>query len=223
MDPSTEFQNAREATAYSNPLQRVGGAIETVGEMAIPVGRAADALPSAVRAGKNFDTVLAAAKNVPIDTAEVGDVALKIANAAQHGGGTNWGPGPVRQLIQYLTDPKKPAMTYDVSKEFASNISRLSAEENMRIPPAMMSKIGDLRVALNAANAKAAGAAGVGEEYAAAMAEYAKAMKWKDAVDTAWTATKSAFPYIAKGAALTAGAATAADLFFHNQLKGLLP
>ncbi len=121
------------------------------------------------------------------------------------------------------TDPKKPEMTYEVARDFASNIGRLSVKDTQSIPPAMMSKIGDLRVALNAANAKAAGAAGVGEEYAAAMAEYAKAMKWKDAVDTAWTATKSAFPYIAKGAAMTAGAATAADLFFHDKLKRLIP
>ncbi len=197
----TAFQQARQT--YANTPQKVGAVAETIGELAIPVteGTAAvkEALPSAERAGQVFQAVKAAAGSVPIDTSGPGNVALRIAEMAQHGGGTNWGPAPVRQFIQYVTDPKKPAMTYDVARDFASNISRLSSKDLASIPPSMQREIANLRVTLNQAVGEAAGRAGKGEEYASAMQEYARAMRLREALDDAIAGAKRYAPYLAAG------------------------
>lgn len=153
------------------------GVISGVGQGAF------DTLPSTARAGQNFQAVMGAAKDVPVNTQEMGNVALRIADLAQHGGGTNWGPAPVRQLTQYLTDPKKPALTYEVARDFASNISRLSANEMSKLPPNMLREVINLRVALNEANAQAANVAGKGAEYASAMNEYARAKNMRETID----------------------------------------
>lgn len=208
------FPAAQEATAYANTPQRVGGALETLGEMAVPVRGVATALPSAAHAGATFQGVMGAAKDVPLDVSKVGDVALDIAKKAQEGGGTQWGPPPVRQLIQYLTDPKKPDMTYEVGRNFASNISRLSAKDWASIPPAMNRDIQELRMALNAANGRAAAVAGKGAEYLEAMNEYAKAMKLRDVFSTAGSAAMKALPYATVGGLVTGG-----SYWLLNQIK----
>lgn len=213
---------AREDTAYGNTAERVGGALETAAEMAIPVGEGAAAVkaavPSAARAGKLFEGVKAAAKAVPIDVSAPGDVALRIADLAQRGGGTNFGPAPVRQFIQWVTDPNKGPMTYDVAKDFASNISRLSAKDTMSIPPAMQREIHQLRVVLNKAVGDAAAKVGKGEDYARAMNEYAKAMRLRDAVDAA---KEGAAKYLPKAAgALGLGAAGAIGYKAYKALGG---
>ncbi len=202
---------AREATAYK-PLgtegaipERIGAGLETAAEMAVPVGEAAAAIPSTARAGRAFQDVMGAAKSIPINTSGPGDVALRIAEMAQRGGGTQWGPAPVRQFIQYVTDPKKPEMTYEVARDFASNISRLSANEMMKLPPAMQREVAGLRVALNKSVAEAAGQAGKGIEYAKAMNEYARAKQLEGVLADFGTGVKKAVPYVGIGTAIGAG------------------
>jgi hypothetical protein len=201
------FPAASEDTAYSNDVQRLGGAVEAAGEMAIPVGKGITAIPSKARSGQVFQDVLKVAKDIPVDTSAPGNVALKIADLAQQGGGTNWGPAPVRQFIQWATDPKKQPMTYEVAKRFASNISALSVKELTSVPPTIMREIGELRVVLNKAVADAAGKAGMGEEYAKAMTEYGRAKQLLGMIDAFVEGSKRAIPHLAYGGA--AGAAGA--------------
>jgi hypothetical protein len=101
----------------------------------------------------------------------------------------------VRQFIQYVTDPKKPPMTYEVARDFASNISKLSVKETTSLPPAMKREIAELRVVLNKAVADTAGKAGMGREYASAMTEYAKAMRVRKTLEDAVKGIKQAAPY----------------------------
>lgn len=171
-------------------------------------------IPSAARAGRNFQSVMSVAKDVPINMRKPGDVALRIANLSSHGGGTNYGPSAVRQFINYATDPHKPAMTYEVARDFASNISRLSANEYARMSPTVAREVASLRVALNEAVADAAQQAGKLPEYKAAMREYAQAMRLKNAIDTA---VKQA-----KRVALPAGAAGAGAYWLSREVKSLL-
>lgn len=194
---------ARDETAYrpDNIPERIGGGLETLAEMAIPITEGVSALPSEARAIANFKSAMSAAKAVPIDLSAPGDVALRIADLAQRGGGTNWGPPPVRQFIQWATDPKKPAMTYEVARDFASNISRLSAKDLASIPPTMMREIGNLRVTLNKSVADAAGVAGKGIEHAQAMTEYAKAKRIQGVLEDIAAGAQRAVPYIGAGAA----------------------
>lgn len=218
--PVVKFDQAKRdalTTAPDTFTGKLGKGVEMVSELAVPVGRVADALPSTTRAAGNFEKVMGAARNVPVDVSKPGDVALRVAELAQRGGGTNWGPGPVRQLIQYLTDPKKPQMTYEVGRDFASNISRLSAKDVASIPPAMMREIGNLRVALNQSLLDAAATVGKGPEYVAAMKEFAQAKRFQSAVESAVNAAKGRLGY-----AGAAGAGAAAGTWLSGHLKSLL-
>jgi hypothetical protein len=200
------FPAAREDMAYTNPTQQIGGALETGAEMLVPVGEAASAIPNAARAGRAFNDVAKVANKLPVDTSAIGNVALRIADFAQHGGGTQWGPAPVRQFIQYMADPKKAPLTYEVAREFASNISKLSVNEAMKMSPVIAKEVAELRVVTNRAIADVASKAGKGAEYAKAMNEYAKAKKLSGLIDTAIDSAQKGVPYgIVGGSAAAVG------------------
>lgn len=213
------LDRAREDTAYreGDTAERIGAGTETAMELLAPgikgTSAAIESIPSAGRAKQLFQGVKAAAKDIPVDMSAPGDVALRIADLAQRGGGTNFGPAPVRQFIQWATDPKRPPMTYEVARDFASNISRLSAKESMSIPPAMQREIHELRVVLNKAIGDAASKAGKGEDYARAMTEYAKAMKLRDAIDAAKEGAVKYLPKAAGAAGLGVAGAGGYELY----------
>lgn len=175
---------------------KVGGVIPHVAEAAIPVGGAAKAaitaIPRTARAGEKFQEVMAAAKDVPIDEKEVGDVALRIYQLSERGGTM---PKAVRDILKRMTDPQKTPLAYGEARDFASNISRLSANEFGRLNPTVAREVANLRVALNQANANAAKQAGKLDEYKSAMREYAQAMRLREAVDKAVKVVKKAAPW----------------------------
>lgn len=182
----------------------IGGLLPTAAQMAIPTGTGAkvvhEAIPNVERAGRKFQDVMSAAKDVPVDLSEAGNVALRITQLAEHGGSM---PMAVRKFLAYATDPSKPAMTYEVARDFASNISRLSADEMGRLTPVVAREVANLRVTLNKANALAAKAAGKLPEYEAAMREYANAMRVRNVINSAIEGAKKTAPYAtAAGAGL---------------------
>lgn len=188
----TAFPEARTSTAYSNPTQMAGGAIESLAEMAVPVTKAAGAVPTIAKAGQKFESVMGAARNVAVNTEAPGQVALRINQLAERGGSM---PMAVRKFLGRITDPNKAQMTYEEARDFASNISRLSANEFQRLTPAVAREVATLRVSLNQVIADAAQQAGKLPEYRAAMREYAQAKKIKSAVDAAISGAKKGVPY----------------------------
>lgn len=204
------MEQARTETAYTNLPQMVGGGLETAAELALPALKAAKAVPTTAKAGAKFQGVMSAAKNVPIDTNAPGQVALRIQELAERGGSM---PMAVRKFLGRITDPNKAPMAYEEARDFASNISRLSANEYSRLPPAMAREVANLRVVLNQANAQAAKMAGKGAEYAQAMQEYRRAMQIRDAIEGAIEGAKRGLPY--------AGAA-GAGYWLTSKLKGML-
>lgn len=183
----------------------IGGVLPVLGEMALPGGApkaikvASDAIPRTARAGEKFQSVMAAARDIPIETKAVGDVALRIQELAERGGSM---PMSVRKLLNRMTDPNKAALTYEESRDFASNISRLSADDYKRLTPVVRREVAALSAELNLANARAAQKAGKGAEYKSAMREYAQAMKLKEMAQNAMKAGKKIAPW-----ATAAGAA----------------
>lgn len=168
------FQQARDKTANKNSAQTVGGVVEGLAELAVPVTKAVEALPSTVRAGQKFQNVMSAARTVPVNVNGPGAVALRIQQLAERGGSM---PMAVRKFLGRITDPKLGEMTYEEARDFASNISRLSAAEFGRLTPAVGREVATLRVTLNKAVGEAAARAGKLHEYQAAMKEYARASK----------------------------------------------
>lgn len=209
------FNAADEMTTATNTPQMVGKGLETVAELALPVGMGGkavmEAIPTTAKAGAKFQSVMGAARNIPVVTDAPGEVGLRIMQLAERGGGSL--PRPVSQFLQRITHPDKAPMAYEEARDFASGISRLSANEFQRMGPAVAREVAGLRVTLNKAVADAAGKAGKGAEYAQAMNEYAKAMRLKHAVNEAWTSAKRVAPY-----ATAAGAGT----WLTTKLLGLL-
>lgn len=169
-----------------------------------------NAIPRVARAGAKFEQVMAAAKDIPIDTKEVGDAALRVFELSNSGGTL---PKAVNDLLKRLTAPlskkaaalggEKPPLTYREARDFATNISRLSVDEMNKLTPVMKRQVAELAAQLNKANAEAAKAVGKGAEYKSAMREYANAMRMRDMIDTAIKHSKKA----ALGAAGLGGAA----------------
>jgi hypothetical protein len=186
---------------------KVGSLAPVAAEMALPGpgvvrgGKAvAGAIPSAARAGDKFQDVMGAARNVTVDVQEVGDVALRINQLAERGGSM---PMAVRKILNRMTDPNKADMVYEESRDFASNIGRLSRSDYQRMSPTVAREVAKLSAALNQANAKAAQAAGKGAEYKAAMREYARAMRIQEAISATLSGAKKAVPWMGAAGAAT--------------------
>jgi hypothetical protein len=136
-----------------------------------------NALPSKTRAGANFQTVMSAAKDVPVDTTAPGNTALQIKDFAGRGGRQ---PKVVTDFIRRATDPTKGPITYEEARDFASNASQLSAEEKNALKPNVRRMVGKFARDMNESNAAAAAQAGVGPQYQSAMKEYSRAMTMQD-------------------------------------------
>lgn len=134
-------------------------------------------LPSYERASQNFNAVQQAAGDMPVDVSEAGDHALRIQEMAGRGGSQ---PKVVRDFVTRATAPNAKPLTYSELRDFASNASRLSADEAGRLTPAMKREMGAFAQSLNKANEGAAEAAGVGDKYRAAMNEYRNAARLND-------------------------------------------
>lgn len=206
------FTRAEEATTAANTPQMVGKGLEMAAEMMLPTGAAANAIPRVSRAAGKFQQVMGAARNTPIDPTDAGAVGLRIMDLAERGGGAM--PRPVSQFLQWVTNPQRPDMTYEIARDFASGISRLSANEMGRLAPSVAREVAELRVVLNKAVGQAANKAGKGREYAEAMTEYAKAMRVRKAIEEVLTGAKRAVPI--------AGAAGAGAWLTHK-LVSMLP
>lgn len=190
------FRAADDAMAPTNTAQTVGKVGEQVAETLLPIGAAGkaavEAIPSAARAGAKFQEVMGAAKSIPIDVSAPGNVALRIQELADRGASM---PMAVRKFITHVTDPAKPPMTYETARDFASNISKLSANEAQRLTPTVAREVAGMRVALNKAVADAAAKAGKGAEYAQAMSEYARAKHLTGILDDVIEGAKKTAPY----------------------------
>jgi hypothetical protein len=173
-----DFPDAPSTGATAGQLAATGVNTAALGLLAEGALRGYGALPSTVRAAGNFDKVMAAAANEPINVGPAGDAALRAQQLADAGATR---PKIVGNFLKAVTDPNAPPMTYAEGRDFASNAGRLSATERQAANPPMQRQVSILARALNDANEEAANRAGVGNEYRAAMAEYRKAQQLKSA------------------------------------------
>jgi methyl-accepting chemotaxis protein len=111
-------------------------------------------------------------------------------------------PMVVRKFLGRITDPAKTDLTYEEARDFASNISRLSADEYGRLTPVVAREVASLRATLNRSIADAAAKVGKLAEYRSAMREYAQAMHLQEMISDAAAGVKRALPY---ATAATAG------------------
>ena len=187
MDQMNTRGTELRAEAVEHPIRTAGMiALGAAGQ----VGRAAARvlpIPSAAKAGAKFQQVMSKAKNVSVDISGPGNLALEVAEKGARGGTT---PRAVTGFIRRITDPEKGPLTYEEARDWASNISRLSADEFQRLTPVMRREMIRFRVALNQAVGRAAESVGEGKTYTSAMKEFSRAAKLRDVADDVWTQTK---------------------------------
>jgi hypothetical protein len=173
-------------TKPANAAQEIGATMETAAEL-IPAGigavRAARAVPGVVarvagisktRAATNLASAADAAKNVVINAEAPGQHALRIMQLGETG---NYVPAVVRKFAQRVTDPNKAALTFEEARDYASTISKLSANEFGKLAPVVQREVGAMRQALQTALTEAAGTVGKADEFSKGMREYARAAK----------------------------------------------
>lgn len=182
--------------------------------MAVPVAKGVKAvgemLPSAARAGAKFQQVMGAAGDLPVDVAKPGQIALRIQELAERGASM---PMVVRKFLGRITDPEKGDLTYREARDFYHNISRLSANEFLRLTPVVKREVSGLRVALNSAIGETARVAGKLPEYQGAMKEYASAAKVKATMQAVGKGAKdAAVKYALPGGAAYYGVRKLGDL-----------
>lgn len=196
------------ATAPANENQQAGGNAATAAELAIPgpetAAKVAEVIPTAEKAGAKFAEVMGAAQHVPINVNLPGDVALKTRNLADAGGSM---PKVINDFLKRVTDPDKGPLTYEEGRMFASNASRLSADEAQRLTPVMKRQAAQFAAALNASLSQAAAQVGKLDEYQQAMSTYHNAMRLRALGEGAKDALTSTLAKTVAGAG--AGAAGA--------------
>lgn len=133
-------------------------------------GIAGAVLPSAARAGKKFDQVLAAAKNVPLDTTSIARIAGETETLASRGGNL---PKVIRDFIKAHTDDVP--VTYEAGRDFAQNAADKAMSLTRVGKKNMARKVTQFTEAMKAGNREAATKVGMGELYDQAMKEYARA------------------------------------------------
>lgn len=186
------------ATAQAAPAALAAATPKILGEIG-------EAMPSAKleRAGVAFQKAKAAAGPAQIDVTNPGNVALNIQRLSESGGAM---PKVIRDFVKRSTDPNKPPLTYSEARDFYSNATRLSADEQMRLTPTMKRQVGEFTRALGKSIQDTAAQSGVGKEHASAMRGYAGAKRLENQIEgvkgMAWDAAKKAIP--AAGAAYAA-------------------
>jgi hypothetical protein len=144
------------------------------------------AIPTTERAGAAFEEVMSKAKNIPIDVAKPGDIALRADKLSKAGGRL---PKVLSDFIKRATDPNKPPITYEEARDFYSNASALTVDETMKLKPVMKAQIAKFTKALGESVEGAATEAGKLQKYKGAMKEYRQAKRLEQLIQTAkdWT------------------------------------
>lgn len=146
-------------------------------------------IPSLEKAKALFQQVDAAAGKVKVDVGDAQDVAFEAEKLASAGG---YLPKVFRDFIRETTNAKNPAMDFSRARKFASNSSKLSATESMAInkAPAMKALVSKFADTLRTATDDAAEQAGVGDQFDAAMQQYARAGGFRSTKEAALDALK---------------------------------
>ena len=144
-----------------------------------------DSIPSTTRAGKNFQSVMSKAKDVPIDTSTASDILARAQELRQRGATMPkvMNDFAKAQKPDALGNPAAP-LTYEAGRDFASNAGRLSARESMAANPQMQRQVAMFSQAMKEANRGAAESVGMGDLYDSAMKEYRQAKTISEAADT---------------------------------------
>jgi hypothetical protein len=167
--------------AASLPLSFVAPETQALKEASTASQARQALLPTTEEAGKLFQPIEAAAKNVPVKTDPARAIAEEANKYAQSGATM---PKVLKNFLKrteaspasfpFPAEPPTP-MLYPEGRLFAQNSGRLSVTDQMAANPNMQRLVGRFAEALKDANRAAAEEVGMGAEYDKAMKQYAGA------------------------------------------------
>lgn len=148
----------------------VGNAIQTI----LPMAAGAEQLPSTARAGKVFQSVMQDAKDVPVDMAHSGDALLRLHELRRAG---SLPPRAANQLLERVTAPGKPALTYKEGRDFYTGMGSPSVFDRLRTAPVVKREMTGVMNGMRQDIGNAAASVGRGEDYENAMKEFRNAKR----------------------------------------------
>jgi len=160
-----------------HPLENVAGAIGAAGAGGmIPEGANLVAkIPTRAKAGALFDQVMARAGDEPVTLTKALAPMERAQQLSARGGGTI---SPIDNLYKRINTINP--LDYKEARDWASNLSRLSANDKMNASPALMAEAKKLSHALNEDIGGAAARRGVGPQYEQAMDMYSRASRLRE-------------------------------------------
>jgi len=139
-------------------------ASEAIGRI-LPAGRMR-------QAGELFEQLEKGAGHVPVKTEAAGTTADAIRKLADSGGHE---PKVISDFIRRVGDREQSPMTYTDLRRFYTNATRLSADESMKVTPAIKRMVGQFTQELGDAAHAAANSVGMGQKYNDAIRKYRNA------------------------------------------------
>lgn len=183
----------------AGPLKALGGALETLSPALAFTGpeAAGDQLPEAAKSAwvnfahqvlpsamkddaiALFAAVAKDANKVPVSLDASSDAALQLMNWQKK---TQLGP-TINKFLNRITSPKQGPMTYEEARDFQQLISKMSADESMKMAPPVKYQVQRLAAGLKEDIAGAADSVGRAGDYYKAMKDYASAAKMQAAYE----------------------------------------
>jgi hypothetical protein len=156
--------------------------------------------PSAMKeaAGGLLQSVAHDANKVPVSLDNAGDAALKLMDWQKK---TQLGP-TLNKFLNRITNPKLGPMTYEEGRDFYSLLSRMSADEQLKMAAPVKYQVQQLTAGLRQDIGNSAETVGRAADYYKGLGDYAKAARLQDWYDTAKT-------YAVRGALAAAGGGAA--------------
>lgn len=139
-------------------------------------------IPSKAGAAQNFQQVMKAIGDKPVDVSGAGQVALETADIAKRGGRL---PKVIADFMRRVTDPQQGPLTYAEARDFYSNASALTPEEMTTLKPRIRAQVAKFTKELGSSIQNTADQGGVGEQYSGAMKEFRRASQLGDSLDVA--------------------------------------
>lgn len=192
---------AAEATAAG------AGKVASTVASKVPVLNAAALKESA---GGLLQSVAHDANQVPVKLDNAGDAALSLMNWQKI---TQLGP-TINKFLNRVTNPKLGPLTYEEGRDFYQVLGKMSAEETMKLAPAIRRDLTQMVVGLKQDLGNAADTVGRAADYYQGMQDYATGAKYQKWYDTAKDfLTNQVVQGIGKGVGIGAGTGVGYQLY----------
>lgn len=164
------FAQQLSQTQAKNAVGSIGLASAFMG-----AGAGLASIPTKAKAGALLETVAKDANQLPVVASRTGPALARLKELVDAGGVTPRGMGKVLRRVTNISDENP--LLYKEARDIYSNVSRLTAEDIMRLPGPVKRQMSLVAQAMRADIGDTAAAAGREAEYYQGLKQYAQAAK----------------------------------------------